>query len=290
MFARHAPALLRNGYSPVPVHPHGKQPIMYAWNTLRQTPLNDSQTQWFTDANIGVAGGYNDLVPIDIDTDDEEISWTIWGALPAPHVSKRGNRGRTLFFRGKVPAHKFKHRNGHPLVEILTSGQTVIPPSVHPETGKPYSWEFQSLFEVRVDELSAVPSDLVDRLKAALKPWLTVAPDFVPSSEIAWQRVANRRLVACAERDLAKWLAALETTPKGGRNHQLFRCVCILGKWVHHNILPMERVCTDLRQACHRNGLLAEDGIHSVNATIRNGLRFSANDQLPILKGADHGR
>src|SRR5262249_44337989 len=106
-FARCALLLLKNGYSPVLIEPNDKRPLaaLGDWNRLRTTPLTLSETpHLFADhptAGLGVAGGYNGLVPIDKDTDDPEINAAADSVLPEPLVSKRGRRSETRLCRDR---------------------------------------------------------------------------------------------------------------------------------------------------------------------------------------------
>jgi hypothetical protein len=76
--------------------------------------------------------------------------------------------------------------------------------------------------------------------------------------------------------------------PNSGRNNQAFHFVCRFGRLAHHGLISFDRIEADVFAACTANGLVAEDGKQSVMATIRNGLRISADDALPDLE-ARHG-
>jgi hypothetical protein len=168
LFGLYAPLLLRNGYSPVPIEPCSKRPLSAFgdWSRLREISLTEAEIATIAaehrHAGLGVAGGYGGLVPIDIDTEDKEILAVIATVLPEPLVAKRGRRGATTFFRdrsGIIIPRKFKGRDGNMLLEVLVTGQTVIPPTIHPETGSPYQWLTDyTLFDVCIDELPEFPS------------------------------------------------------------------------------------------------------------------------------------
>ena len=127
----------------------------------RATPLTDDEIatidKRYPNAGIGVVGGYRGLVPIDIDTDDPDIQAAIDTVLPKYLVAKRGRRGITVFYRdasGGIKARKFKRADGSMIMEVLTTGQAVVPPTIHPETQRPYQWVTEcTLFEVSIDEL-----------------------------------------------------------------------------------------------------------------------------------------
>jgi hypothetical protein len=60
---------------------------------------------------------------------------------------------------GLIKARKLKARDGGMLLELLVTGQSVIPPTTHPETGEPYAWLTEySLLDVNIDELPVLPS------------------------------------------------------------------------------------------------------------------------------------
>jgi hypothetical protein len=162
-FALYAPLLLRNGYSPVPIEPGAKRPlgVIGDWNRLRITPLTDNEIaslgKEYPNVGLGVVGGYRGLVPIDIDSEDPDIQAAINTVLPNYLVAKRGRRGVTVFFRdpsGLINSRKFKKADGSMIMEVLTTGQVVIPPTIHPETQQPYRWLTEyTLLEVHIDEL-----------------------------------------------------------------------------------------------------------------------------------------
>src|SRR6476646_7272256 len=83
LFGLHAPLLLKNGYSPVPIEPGEKRPLgaIGDWNRSRVTPLTDEEIAAIAtehpDAGLGVVGGYGGVTPCDIDTDDVDIRGAI---------------------------------------------------------------------------------------------------------------------------------------------------------------------------------------------------------------------
>lgn len=58
----------------------------------------------------------------------------------------------------------------------------------------------------------------------------------------------------------------------GGRNHRLYQSAMKLARLVERGLSESQIEAT-LMSACEANGLLAEDGDHSVRATIRSGIR-----------------
>jgi hypothetical protein len=98
------------------------------------------------DAGIGIRLGEG-LVGIDIDTDDVDYKRKLMsGLIPSGQetISRIGRRGELFFLRvhrgRQVESRKF-HAAGSVVVEVLAVGkQCVLPPTVHPDTGKPYRW------------------------------------------------------------------------------------------------------------------------------------------------------
>jgi hypothetical protein len=293
MMERHALALLRNGYSPVPIEPNHQRPLAGVgdWNRLRATPLTPYEIAQIyakhPTAGLGVAGGFNGLVPIDKDTDDLEISAAVDAVLPVPLVAKRGRRGSTGFGRdpsGLITGRKFKTLDNKMLLEVLVTGQTVIPPSIHPKTGKPYVWLTErTLLDVPVDELPELLPDIIERLEVALRPWLPAKTYARPKGTGVRPVVCDERMRKYAEAALDGEVQALRVTPEGGRNPQLFNAICRLGKYVHHGVLTEEEVRSALLGAAKINGLI-RDGVKACNDTISSGLRKAEFDELPFLE------
>src|SRR5262245_51431058 len=93
-FAATASMLVQAGYSPVPIEPADKRPLaaLGGWHRLRSTPLKLDEIAAFArthpNAGVGVAGGFAGLVPIDFDTEDEEILAAARSVLPQSLVDK----------------------------------------------------------------------------------------------------------------------------------------------------------------------------------------------------------
>lgn len=303
-FAAHAADLLRGGYSPVPLRPGEKRPLFEKWDHLRRSVLIPRELAELSRSaapiGLGVAGGYGGLVPIDIDTDDEDIRRAVWRALPRPTVGKRGKRGCTAFFWSPetIPAIKVKQplgdRRYQMLVEVLTTGQTVLPPTVHPDTAEPYKWLTQrTLFDTSVHELPLIFATDIERMRAALEPWAPLPksePIQFSAKELDAAKIHSRRTAALANGLLAKIAMTLaRARPNSGRNNELFRASCTLGKWVHHGVLPKSQVAGALFDACRMNGLWTDKdcGPKGCLATFESGLRKSVGDKLSLPDDSD---
>ena len=89
-------------------------------------------------------------------------------------VQKRGRKGVTHFFRAGPAVVSCVFRRGRDTVlDLLAAGrQTVIPPTRHPDTERPYVWTTEHTLEhVSPDQLPLLPDDIAARLAEALKPF-----------------------------------------------------------------------------------------------------------------------
>ncbi len=124
------------------LYENDKRPIETKWSRWchERQPAGyiDRYMQSAASYNIGLPLGQGGLVAIDIDTEDADHIARLVACLPPIRAAKRGKRGFTAFFLMAGDHFPIQRLN---LVEILSHGaQTVIPPSIHPDTGQPYVW------------------------------------------------------------------------------------------------------------------------------------------------------
>jgi hypothetical protein len=304
------------GFSPIPIcRPYerlkikGKEPGYFAPNVghmLRMTEWERfcvkpaslrEMAKWVRDdpeAGLGLATGYGGFIGLDVD-DPRAVGAVreVVGHLKAP--SKIGQKGATGFFfdpDGLIENAVFKAKRDEDgkqqnLVEVLSRGrQSVIPHSMHWGAQRPYRWHNASLIDL-------TPRDLPIITKAHLADikWL-LAPQMEPEREIVaeiTERKANlsklerRRYQGFAHKALDAEVSRLTTQPKPGRNRELFRAVCNLGKYASNGILPSKIITDRLLDACDRNRLKADNGVRDVMKTIQAGFDYARNDPLPQL-------
>lgn len=288
-FATHATALLANGYSPIPDLPGSRKSIP-GWDGLRDKPLTRNDIRRLVrktpDLGLSVAGSFKGLVIIDIDTDDPAIMKAIGKALPRPNVGRKGSKGCCVFYRSAVPIKGIKllAKDGKPIVELLTRGKATIPPTPHAKTGKAYRWlTKRTLFDTPISELREISPIHIEALARALIPWSPIKKAYTPPPvDPNAPPVTSKRMLACAWAVLAGTVKQLSAT-SAGRNIALYRATCVLGRFVHHKVLPVAEVQRALIEACKTNGYLKREGIGPVMATMNSGLIKSRNDQLPQL-------
>lgn len=152
-----------SNYSVIPLKPGTKIPFMEGWQQYCQhLPAPEQIEKWEEGRyNMGLClGPASGVVALDIDTDNTE---TLRIAPRSPCV-KRGAKGETRFFKWKPGIQSRTLRSKG--VEILSEGrQTVMPPSVHPETKKPYEWLSQlTLLDIEPRDLPELLEEDIDLL------------------------------------------------------------------------------------------------------------------------------
>lgn len=184
-FAQTGPSLYENGYNPIPIMPNSKLPGTFTdyswrpakgWNdycTTRPSRLQINYWSTWPNASVGVACGLG-LICIDIDF--EPAMDPLIAMLPQSNVQKKGKKGISLFYRGNTDAirsRNFRTPERVGLVDLLSEGkQTVLPPSIHPDTGEPYCWwTDDTLMDVRLDQLAELPDNIVERIGEVLKAY-----------------------------------------------------------------------------------------------------------------------
>jgi hypothetical protein len=180
--------LIERGFAAIPIMPGTKRPgFCYAgqwlglsnWQRrfLHRVPPASERARWGKgDSGIGVITGpaSHGTVALDIDTDDPAIMAAITGVVPPTPIKKRGAKGETLFYYGPTIDKSMSWNiDGHRVVDLIGPGrQTVLPPTIHPDTCQPYVWTgSDTLEDVTPNELPELTADIVARVSAVLAPF-----------------------------------------------------------------------------------------------------------------------
>jgi len=151
---------LEKGYPVIPLI--GKVPKIKGWTKFCSS-LPDKPTAVKKQTGIGLClGPASRLMAIDIDSEDEEIHQIV----PVSPLTKRGRIGETRFFQysAEIASRSLAK------VDILSDGrQTVLPPSIHPDTGQSYFWIGTPLLDIHYDEIPTLNPYVVERLLAREK-------------------------------------------------------------------------------------------------------------------------
>jgi hypothetical protein len=159
-FARLAPLYRRHGHSPVPVRLGSKAPHISDWSRwCKELPPEELVREWaerYPDAGLALAlGPACGVCALDLDHDMDGLHARILAAAGPSPVAKKGQKGATEFYRYTGEKSRSYRRGSQTIAEILAGGRLVIvPPTVHPGTGKPYVWlTAVTLLDVAADAL-----------------------------------------------------------------------------------------------------------------------------------------
>lgn len=308
------------GYSPIPLYPSGaivagvnrsKSPCQPEWSRWCERVMTGEEIKralnYRPDAEIGVCGGFEGVIAVDIDTLDIELQNAIIEVIPkAPLRIGNPAKAGLLMFRwageGRAPSSQFKGKDDKVIVEFLGYGrQFVIAPSMWPgkfdkDTGdcliepRPYRmkdggplppvWELPELNETHVEAVEKAVEPYRKKRDYQSGEGFTAStrdPSNPPSG------LERKRYVAYAEAGIRREAEALSLL-KGGRNTALFEAGCKLGWSVHHKFILRSDFEAKMESACHENGYIREHGRPAFLATLESGLYASKNDPLRELQ------
>jgi hypothetical protein len=213
--------LVDNGYHAIPIMPGTKRPGEYTmkqWYGSAQwqrycdrLPTQIELEIWerWPDAGVCIAIDHR-LKVIDIDTDDPELMGAVLSVLPETEVKKRGAKGFSAFYGGSpaivsAPFSVGKER----VVDLLAHGrQTVLPPTIHPNTGQPYTWITEdTLHDVSIDQLPVLPDNIAELIAGVLAPYGYEPPaEYVPGNgDSLWRELNDTALL-----NLDRWVPDLK--------------------------------------------------------------------------------
>ena len=172
--------LWKNGYYPLWLRRASKVPGHGGW--LNNLPTEESVRRDFSrPGNIGliqgvVAADKTFPVTIDIDQDDGALLAYVARAIGAICPAKRGKKGMSFLVRGTgeiVSQTLHDYRDGKKSLagDVLAKGKmTVIPPSIHPDTGSPYEWHgTMTPLNTNYSELRIIDESMIKEVRAFLK-------------------------------------------------------------------------------------------------------------------------
>ncbi len=181
------------GLAYIPIIPESKRPGelkggqwigMVNWRAefTSRLPSKEEVERWSaSDAGVCVVTGpaSRDVVGVDIDTDDDPVKSAIIGVIPKSPCIKRGEKGETHFFCGpKIEKSKSWNADGAEgkkvrVCDLLGPGrQSVLPETIHPDTGKPYEWIGEwALEDTPPEELPELTPEHVAAIDVALAPF-----------------------------------------------------------------------------------------------------------------------
>lgn len=187
-FRDEAPKYWAHGLSVLPTEPGTKQPAksIKGWQGyLAAPPRPDTQAEWlarYGDYGIAVMLG-GEVCPgqvlIGLDADDDRLVAVVRAAIGDPMVGKRGKKGATFFVLvPKLPKLKsttLKGAAGLGNIDVLAGGRiSVMEPTVHPETGRPYEVVGVRLVDTPFEALPRIDGETLKLLRLVLAAEQTV--------------------------------------------------------------------------------------------------------------------
>ena len=131
------------GFSVIPIEIDSKKPAI-EWKEYQQRkPTEEELKKWFLekDYNIGiVTGAISGIAVVDLDS-KEAIEFSKKNNFPKTPYVKTG-KGYHLYFKYQNGVRNFQKRPELKDIDLRADGGYVLaPPSIHPETKKPYEWK-----------------------------------------------------------------------------------------------------------------------------------------------------
>jgi hypothetical protein len=191
--------LFGQGYIPLRLEPGEKYTKAAGWST--DVPTDTKLHRAFArPSNLGIRlgddlGDGTHLIAIDIDIEEVSLIRCVEKAIGEKVPVKRGKKGYTYFVRmdRETRTHKIQwYRNDKKIaaIDVLAKGaQTVLPPSIHPETQLPYTWVAGTpLTEVNVKTLPVYGPALLDEIRGFCKN----PDDFIHAlNDMEWRGVGG---------------------------------------------------------------------------------------------------
>lgn len=174
IFATNAPLYWAAGLPAIPLVERDKRPMLNDWPQYGTVmPVEAVQNHWvsmYPRANIGLPfGSASGLCAIDIDLEQSDpLFAAIMEKLPPSPWHRVGKKGVGLVYKWSGQKNfKLRGEDNNMICEFLGLGnQMVLPPSIHPETGRAYVAN-NNLWEV-MDQIVTLPEDIEIQLREFL--------------------------------------------------------------------------------------------------------------------------
>lgn len=265
------------GLAVFPCQPRAKEPAVARGFLAATTNPQTIRRLWrMADRNIGLRTGAASAVwVLDIDGPAGEASLAALeaahGPLPAT-CTVITSSGRHLWFVTEgCPISCSASRVATAIDVRAEGGYAIVPPSVHP-SGHVYRF-------AGTREIATAPAWLV---RLTQKKTITERAIAVREGQGQGRRQGTCGAYGAAA--LHREVTALANVKAGGRNQALNVAAFRLFQLVAGGELERDQVVQRLVSACHANGLIKDNGLPSVMATIRSGAR--AGMQYPRSRGA----
>lgn len=287
-FARYAHRYAAAGFSVFPLACGSKKPLLNGHGLKEATTDPRKIAEWserYPCANIGVAAGkVSGVTVIDVDPlhhgFETERGFRAQGKVwPNTPVSRTRSGGRHIWMAYHPGLTTGTNRIGQEIDIRNDGGYVVVAPSI--VDGKKYEW----LTKERI-KLARVPQWVLDHFEAdqaAREDDLAErAKNTVRVDPAKLRDIERRRYAGMAAKHLPRYAADLTAKCKPGRNTQLYTACGWMKPYVEIGVIPEDVVRSAFEDACHRNGLVKENGMRDVRRTMNRAFR-DARDRLPDL-------
>lgn len=247
------------GFSTFPLKPKSKHPA--TTHGVKDARKDWGPGTWPPASGVGIAcGDPSGIIVVDIDPrngGDEAYAALVAEHGPFPETVEclTGGGGRHLYYRGVCSTHKVA---GVGAVDVRGTGSYVVaPPSIHPDTGRPYAWE------ARHDPTKGFAL-------ADAPAWLLVAPERPKSAA----KTLTEPDFGSLSRNTLLFLQL--GAPEGERNNRLFAAACDMnGCGIDRG--DAERQLTDAGGRCGLSPLEVSKSISSAYGKARGPARPADN-------------
>ena len=157
------------GWHLVPIPAGQKGPVTARWNAKELCVTDPDVAEWL-DGNVGLAHAYSGTCAVDL---DDLAACSVWLAernidlsalLDAPdavRIESRPGRGKLLYRLSKpLPSYRLGSLELRCASATGLTVQDVLPPSIHPDTGRPYQWRYNRP-DGHWSKLPPLPGDLL---------------------------------------------------------------------------------------------------------------------------------
>lgn len=265
------------GWSLTPLN--GKKPKLLKWQKQPKAPL-DQVVMWVRNGfNLGLrTGTVSGVVVIDDDSPDGSASLAL--QLPKTVTVTTGSGKSHFYFRTPQDV-----RIGNSVKSLADGidvrgdgGQIVYPGSLHPDTGKPYTWA-PGLSPEDIP-LADLPEHLLEKLRSKRrgKTKKTEKSEKQKLSLIKGGKAApttpsyrDSRIDAYVDAALKGEIDQLLSTTEGGRNDQLNTSAFALGQLIGAGMLDEAKARAELLRAAVQIGLDAAEAEPTIESGISAG-------------------
>jgi hypothetical protein len=169
----------------------GKAPAVAGWQSWTADEASALLLFGMRRCGVGLRTGESGFVVVDTDTDEAEA----WAAkrLPDTPMKVRTGGGSLHRYYGAPPRKEVRNKQGWKKIPGLdvrgAGGFIVLPPSRHPETGRPYEWSGDVLEPAGLPRFS--PDWLRERTRKAVQRTVEGTPEFMEYRARKWLEVRD---------------------------------------------------------------------------------------------------